>query len=62
MPELSAKPSTPQLPVAKHLALGRDRFAGVSELLSMQHPEQDSTQNWGKRKDPDLSSQRANPD
>jgi hypothetical protein len=28
----------------------------------MQHPEQDSTQNWGKREDPDLSSKHANPD
>jgi hypothetical protein len=62
MPALSAKPSTPQSPAAKHLALVRVRFVSVSELLSRLHPEQDSTQNWGKREDPDLSSQHANPD
>jgi hypothetical protein len=61
-PSALAKPGTLQSLVAKHLALGRDRLVSVSELLSTQHPEQDSTQNPGKRKDPDLSSQLANPD
>src|SRR5664279_1989303 len=62
MPALSAKPSTPQSPAAKHLALSGDRLVSVSELQSTQHPKQDSTQNGGKREDPYLPGLGANPE